>query len=174
LIDETGDPSELVGDLERGGLLSLETVRRLTCDATFAVAVDDHNGHTMYEGRQRRRPTAAQRREIWRRDRCCRFPGCRNAIFTEAHHLRWWTRGGLTDLGNLALLCKFHHDLVHSKGWTVSGDANAEIVFVGPRGRAQTSRPSARWTTVSRFGTSAVEGSGAGPPGGPPDSPDTS
>jgi Domain of unknown function (DUF222) len=174
LIDETGDPTELVGDLERGGLLSLETVRRLTCDATFVVAVDDHNGHTMYEGRQRRRPSAAQRREIWRRDRCCRFPGCRNAIFTEAHHLDWWIRGGRTDLPNLALLCKFHHDLVHSKGWTVAGDANAEIVFVGPSGRALTSRPSARWTTINRVRTSSAERTGANPPGGSPDSPDTS
>ncbi len=170
LIDETGDPTALVGDLERGGLLSLETVRRLLCDCTFVISVDDDNGHTMFEGRQRRGPTGAQRREIWRRDRCCRFPGCRNAIFTHAHHLEWWIRGGRTDLANLALLCKFHHDLVHSKGWTVSGDANAEIVFVGPSGRALTSRPSPRWTTVGRVGT----GSRATPPRGPSDSPDTS
>ena len=150
LLDESGDPSELVGDLERGGLLGLETVRRLACDATVVIAVDDKAGHTMYEGRARRSPTAAQRREIWRRDRCCRFPGCTNAVFTEPHHLHWWIRGGKTDLENLALLCKYHHGLVHSKGWNVSGDANGEIVFVGPSGRALTSRPSPRWTNVSR------------------------
>jgi hypothetical protein len=174
LIDEAGDPSALGGDLERGGLLSLETVRRLTCDATFVIAVDDENGHTMYEGRQHRFPTAAQRREIWRRDRCCRFPGCRNAVFTEPHHLDWWIRGGMTDLCNLALLCKFHHDLVHSKGWTVSGDANAEIVFVGPNGRALTSRPSPRWTMTSRVGPDSAERPKTRRTRGPQDSPDTS
>ena len=173
-VDESGDPSELVGDLERGGLLSLETVRRLLCDCTFAIAVDDDAGHTMYEGRQRRLPTGAQRREIWRRDRCCRFPGCRNAIFTEPHHLHWWTRGGKTDLPNLALLCKFHHGLMHSKGWTVSGDANGEIVFVGPSGRALTSRPSPRWTAISRAGSDSTVKPGTGPPRGSPGSPDTS
>jgi hypothetical protein len=174
LLDESGDPSELVGDLERGGLLSLETVRRLLCDCTFVVAIEDDDGHTMYEGRQRRLATGAQRREIWHRDRCCRFPGCRNAIFTEPHHLDWWIRGGKTDLPNLALLCKFHHGLMHSKGWTVSGDANGEIVFVGPSGRALTSRPSPRWTAISRVGADSTDRARTSPPRGSPGSPDTS
>ncbi len=174
LIDETGDPSELAGDLERGGLLSLETVRRLACDATFVIAVDDEAGHTMYEGRARRSPTGAQRREIWRRDRCCRFPGCANAVFTDPHHLQWWVRGGRTDLANLALLCKFHHGLVHSTGWTVSGDANGEIVFAGPSGRALTSRPSPRWTAVDRVGPGGERRRRQVVAGGSPDSPDTS
>jgi hypothetical protein len=174
LIDESGDPSELMGDLERGGLLSLETVRRLACDATFAIAVDDEAGHTMYEGRARRSPSGAQRREIWRRDRCCRFPGCTNAVFTEPHHLEWWIRGGKTDLPNLALLCKYHHGLMHSKGWTVSGDANGEIVFVGPSGRALTSQPSPRWTTVSRLESEAHANQEKGAPRRAPDPADTS
>ena len=71
LADET---SELAGELERDGLISSETVRRIACDATVAIAVDDDVGHTMYEGRARRFPTDAQRREIMRRDRHCRFP----------------------------------------------------------------------------------------------------
>ena len=174
LIDESGDPSELVGDLERGGLLTLETVRRLACDATFVIAVDDDNGHTMYEGRAHRSPTGAQRREIWRRDRCCRFPGCPNAIFTDPHHLRWWIRGGPTDLPNLALLCKYHHALVHSKGWTVSGDANGEVVFVGPSGRALTSRPSPRWTTIGQLAAQTGENPKKDAPRGSPASADTS
>jgi hypothetical protein len=175
LLDEHGDPNELVGDMERGGLLTLETVRRLACDATFAIAVDDEDGHTMYEGRARRNPTAAQRREIWRRDRCCRFPGCTNAIFTEPHHLQWWIRGGKTDLRNLALLCKYHHGLMHSKCWNVSGDANEEIVFVGPSGRALTSRTSPRWTTVSRLEFEArTNQERTSPPGEAPISADTS
>ncbi len=46
------DPrSTLCGELERGGLISAETLRRLACDATLIVAVDDDVGHTIYEGR---------------------------------------------------------------------------------------------------------------------------
>ena len=54
LLDEN---SELSGELERDGLISADTVRRLACDATVILAVDDDDGHTMYEGRQHRYPT---------------------------------------------------------------------------------------------------------------------
>jgi hypothetical protein len=148
LVDETSD---LPGELERDGLISADTVRRVACDATVVLAVDDHVGHTMYEGRQHRDPTETQRRELMRRDRHCRFPGCSNATFVNPHHIRWWKpHGGTTDLPNLALLCEHHHHLVHSKQWSVFGNANDELSFVGPTGRAMTSRPSPRWTTVSR------------------------
>jgi Domain of unknown function (DUF222) len=146
LVDEA---SPLAGDLERDGLIDGETVRRLACDATVVVAVDDERGHTMYEGRARRFPTDAQRREIMRRDRHCRFPGCPNVIFVNPHHIRWWKpHGGTTDLPNLALLCEHHHHLVHSKQWTMTGDANRELTFVGPSGRIMTSRPSPLWSTI--------------------------
>ena len=117
------------------GLVDATVVRRLACDATLVVALDDDVGHTMYEGRARRDPTPTQRRELWRRDRHCRFPGCANATFVNPHHIRWWRRDrGPTDLDNMALLCEHHHHLVHSKQWRLSGDANAELSFVGPNG----------------------------------------
>jgi Domain of unknown function (DUF222) len=149
LFDEADRPTPLAGDLEHGGLISLETVRRLLCDSTFVIAIDDDDGHTMYEGRQRRSPTGAQRREIWRRDRCCRYPGCQHALFAEPHHLELWSKGGRTDLPNLALLCQHHHHLVHSNGWTVSGNANGVLTFVGPDGRTTLSRPSPMWTAIN-------------------------
>ncbi len=150
LIDESGSASELAGDLERGGLIDIETVRRIACDATIVVAVDDDVGHTMYEGRTRRTPTPTQRREAWRRDRCCRFPGCANAVFADVHHLKWWKRdAGTTDLLNLCVLCDHHHDLIHKHGWVLSGNPNEELTFVAPTGRVMTSRPSPLWTVAS-------------------------
>jgi hypothetical protein len=146
LVDES---SELPGDLERNGLLSPETVRRMACDARVAIAVDDDVRHTMFEGRARRWPSDSQRREIVRRDRHCRFPGCTNVTFTNVHHVAPWKPGGRTDLDNLALLCEHHHRRVHSRHWTMSGNANGELTFVGPTGRVMTSRPSPRWTAVT-------------------------
>ena len=146
----TDEDSELAGELEHRGLIDAVVARRLACDATLVVALDDDVGRTMYEGRARRDPTPTQRRELWRRDRHCRFPGCRNATFVNPHHLRWWKRDrGKTDLDNLALLCEHHHGLVHSKAWKLEGDANGELNFVGPSGRIMTSRPSPLWTRVS-------------------------
>ncbi|MGD0748028.1 MAG: DUF222 domain-containing protein [Acidimicrobiales bacterium] len=149
LIDESGDATELAGELERDGLISNETVRRIACDATIAIGVDDDVGHTMYEGRARRDPTDAQRREVMRRDRHCRFPGCTNVTFTNTHHVVPWKPDGRTDLPNLALLCLHHHRLVHSRGWRMSGNANEELTFLGPSGRVMTSRPSPIWTAVT-------------------------
>ena len=144
--------STLSGELEEAGLISTETVQRIACDATVSIAVDDDVGHTMYEGRARRLPSDAQRREVKRRDRHCRFPGCTNATFTNAHHVKPWKPDGRTDLDNLALLCEYHHRRVHSTEWTMSGDANGDLTFVGPTGRPMTSRPSPMWTAVTGRG----------------------
>lgn len=141
------DTSEVAGELERGEMISGETVRRLACDATIVVALDDDVGHTMYEGRARRFPTDAQRREIMRRDRHCRFPGCTNVTFTNVHHVAPWKPDGRTDLDNLVLLCEHHHHRVHSRDWTMTGSANEELTFVGSTGRPMTSRPSPLWTS---------------------------
>lgn len=150
LVDESGEVSELAGELEQDGLLSTATVQRLACDATIAVAIDDDAGRTMYEGRSRRDPSGPQRREMWRRDRHCRFPGCANTTFTDAHHIkRWKPDRGPTDLDNLCLLCVHHHHLVHRGEWSMSGNANEELSFVGPSGRVMTSRPSPLWTAVT-------------------------
>jgi hypothetical protein len=149
LFEESGPSTALAGELEHVGLIDSETVQRIACDATIAIAVDDDVGHTMYEGRARRFPTKAQRREVIRRDRHCRFPGCGNVTFANVHHIVAWKPDGMTDLDNLALLCLHHHHLVHSDGWVMTGDANQELTVVGPKGRVMTSRPSPLWTRAT-------------------------
>jgi hypothetical protein len=145
----TDPTSTLCGELDGAGLISADTVRELLCDATLIVAADDDKGHTMYEGRGERLASHTQRRELARRDRHCCFPGCANALFVIPHHLHEWNAGGKTDLPNLALLCAYHHHLIHSKLWSVSGNANEELRFVGPDGQVLTSRPSPLWALVS-------------------------
>ena len=166
LVDDAVEPSELAGELERDGLIDRETVQRIACDATVAVAVDDDVGHTMYEGRARRWPTDSQRREVARRDRHCRFPGCTAVTFTNVHHVVPWKPGGHTDLDNLALLCLHHHHLVHSNDWSMSGNANEELTIVGPTGRIMLSRPSLHWTRVTAIARS-VPPAGSDPPASP-------
>ncbi len=150
LFDDDAEPSTLVGELERGGYLSVATVRRLLCDATMVIGVDDDEGHTMYEGRQVRDATATQRREIMRRDRHCRFPGCDRVTFTNPHHIKEWKRdGGPTDIDNLCCLCEHHHGLVHRNAWSLRGNPNEELTFSGPSGQVLTSRPSPLWTAMT-------------------------
>jgi len=66
-------------------------------------------------------------RQLRYRDRGCRFPGCGANAFTQAHQIEWWSRGGRTDLGNLLLVCSFHHRLVHEHGWGIARSSDAEI-----------------------------------------------
>jgi hypothetical protein len=133
-------------EIERLGLLSREAIRRISCSATVALALDDAFGHTMFEGRARRFASDTQRREVQRRDRRCRFPGCPNSTFTDVHHVVHWIDQGTTDLPNLVTLCDHHHHRVHEGKWQVTGNANGILRFVGPSGRPMTSRPSPLWT----------------------------
>ena len=160
LVDESKSSTALAGELEHVGLIDSQTLRRVACDATIAIAVDDDVGHTMYEGRARRFPTKAQRREVMRRDRHCRFPGCTNVTFANVHHLVPWEPDGPTDLSNLVLACLHHHHLVHSDGWTMTGNANEELTITAPKGRVMTSRPSPLWTRASTVPAGAKTGAG--------------
>lgn len=47
----------------------------------------------------------------------CRMPGCTRRKKLHAHHVRFWSDGGPTDLGNLVLVCSRHHTLIHSQGF---------------------------------------------------------
>ena len=129
-------------ELDTLGPVSREAARRLACDAKIMVSADGPDGRSLDLGRARRDPSDAQRIEIRRRDKGCRFPGCGHTEFTDVHHLTHWVDGGTTDMSNLIELCDEHHRLVHEMGWTVSGDADAELTFRSPTGRLSTSTPS--------------------------------
>ncbi len=141
------DLTYLAGDIGEAeldvlGPLAPEVARRLACDAKIIVSADDAEGHSIQQGGARRDPTSAQRLEIRRRDKGCRFPGCTFTDFTDVHHVVHWTRGGPTDIPNLVTLCDQHHRAVHELGWRMSGDANVLLSFRSPTGRVITSTPS--------------------------------
>ncbi len=129
-------------ELDVLGPVSREVARRLACDAKVLVSADGSDGRSLNLGRTRRDPSDAQRLEIRRRDKGCRFPGCTHTEFTDVHHVRHWIDGGPTDLENLVELCDQHHRCVHEMGWKISGDANVELTFQSPTGRCSASTPS--------------------------------
>ncbi|WP_343320287.1 DUF222 domain-containing protein [Arthrobacter sp. TMP15] len=71
-------------------------------------------------GRNQRLFTAAQRKILFARDLGCCFPDCTiPAPWAEAHHIIPWHDGGETNIDNAALLCGYHHTLVHQSDWTM-------------------------------------------------------
>ncbi|HET6771448.1 MAG TPA: HNH endonuclease signature motif containing protein, partial [Actinomycetota bacterium] len=81
-----------------------------------------------------REPSGWMMRQLRYRDVECRFPGCGARRFTQAHHIRWWEKGGRTDLDNLLLVCTFHHKLVHEYRWTVRRESDGTATWFLPDG----------------------------------------
>ena len=121
-------------EVEGGGVIHPETVRRLLCNGRVQTVIEDGAGEPLGFGRLSRVPSAAMMRQLLRyRDRECRFPGCGAQQYAQAHHVVWWERGGGTDLENLVLLCHFHHKLVHEYGWSIRR-AGGEVEWRRPDG----------------------------------------
>ncbi|HXF72224.1 MAG TPA: HNH endonuclease signature motif containing protein, partial [Actinomycetota bacterium] len=79
-------------------------------------------------------PPAWMLRLIRQRDRGCTFPGCGSRAFTVVHHLRPWSAGGPTTLGNTTLQCAFHHKLVHELGWRAERGEGGVLRWYRPDG----------------------------------------
>jgi hypothetical protein len=128
--DETGRC-----ELENGPRLALDTVRRIACDATLLRITEDKAGNPLDIGRKTRAVPPALRRALKTRDGGCRFPGCNHHRFVDAHHIKHWADGGDTAIGNLVLLCRHHHRLVHEGGFGVERTTGGRIRFSRPDGR---------------------------------------
>lgn len=99
--------------------LPAETARRLACDASRVVVVEDETGSPLDIGRRTRTVPPSIRRALRLRDRGCVFPGCTCTRWVDAHHIVHWADDGETALSNLVELCRYHHRLVHEAGFSI-------------------------------------------------------
>ncbi|MGQ0847722.1 MAG: DUF222 domain-containing protein [Actinomycetota bacterium] len=132
------------GEIENGPGLSIDTVRRLSCDGRVETAVEDPNGVTIGVGRARRTIPGWLSRALMQRDGGCRFPGCHHRRWVNAHHIRFWSDGGPTNLDNLILLCPRHHRMLHEQGWRIEGNPNGPLTWIRPDGTPYSSRAAPR------------------------------
>jgi len=128
-----GDTAEIIPILDEGPAIPIETLDRLSCDASLIQHTTDARNNPLDVGRKTRTIPPAIRRVLQTRDRGCRFPGCTHRRFVDGHHIRHWSQGGATKLSNLVLLCRYHHRLIHEHGYRV-GSENEEIRFSRPDG----------------------------------------
>jgi len=115
--------------VHEGPNITAETAKRMSCDACVCGVLMRDGQENLDLGRTQRLPNAAQRRALMVRDGGCRFPGCPERRYVEAHHVQHWTDGGLTDLANLLLLCWFHHHAVHEGGFRMRFDDGVVTVW---------------------------------------------
>ena len=117
------------------------TAQMIACTSTLSWMLHDRDGNLLDVGRRRRRPTSALRRAARERDKCrCRFPGCESRR-VDLHHIQYWSNGGRTKLTNLISLCKYHHTLVHERGYLIAAARDGTFAFFRPDGAAIPASP---------------------------------
>jgi hypothetical protein len=136
-VDRSALSGEGRGDcchIEHGGAIAAETARRLVCDASLVTLEEGEDGELLNIGRRSRNIPPAIRRALAHRDQGCRFPGCLNHLYVDAHHIRHWADGGETRMDNLVLLCRHHHGLLHEGGFTLERRDDGKLLFFRPDG----------------------------------------
>ncbi len=145
LLGESAQPADVAGV---GPITSNEALDLVgTPDREIAfrrMLTDPDTGYLIDIAERQYRPSTALDRAIRARDRVCRFPGCSRSATkrqgTDLDHTIPWPRGETT-ASNLAVLCRHHHLLKHSPGWTTELDADGVMLWTSPAGKTYRTEP---------------------------------
>ena len=123
LVIEASDPVHAT--TPDGVRLQDGTTRLLNCDPKIQALIINSLGIPLDLGTAVRYATPSQRKAIAIRDQGCVVPGCDAPHnWVDLHHVKEAQDGGPTDLNNLVSLCKPHHALLHTNGWTITENPN--------------------------------------------------
>ena len=116
-----------------------DQIANVAAQAKILPAIFSAEGDPLWLGRAQRHASAGQRIALAARD-----GGCVNCAAPaeggEPHHIEWFSRGGPTDIDNLALLCERCHHLVHDDGWQLHPN-NGQLRLKPPAPRSTQPRP---------------------------------
>ena len=101
--------------------VAADRIAGLAAQAKILPAIFNAEGDPLWLGRAQRDASTGQRIVLAARD-----GGCVNCAAPveggEPHHIEWFSRGGPTDVDNLAWLCERCHHLIHDDGWQLHSD----------------------------------------------------
>ena len=126
---ELGGYGPVVADIAR-------QVAQAQPESQWRYAVTDpENGEIIGEGVVRRRPLAAQRRQVEHRNPRCIFPGCRMpARQCDLDHRKRWIEAKETKTENLVPLCRHDHWVRHRAGWEHKPLPDNDHLWTSPLG----------------------------------------
>jgi Domain of unknown function (DUF222)/HNH endonuclease len=125
-----------------GSQLSADQLLRIADEADIWPTIINQHNVPLALGRTRRIATPGQTMALHIRDGGCSFPGCTYPpSYCDRHHIVDWILGGLTDLDNLTLLCRYHHTHFLQKGWTCRMNADDLPEWIPPWWIDQDQRP---------------------------------
>ncbi len=118
---------------DRGHPLPGSVIDRNICmHGTTEVTVDGC-GNPLDAGREHRLFQPKQRLALAARDGGCMWLGCdMPGSYCEAHHIDPVAEGGRTDIDRGILLCKYHHLLLHNRGWRITRDGKRAFILQPP------------------------------------------
>ena len=154
LARDNDDPGHVPGV----GPVAASVARELVSGVSGSVVshrrllIDDASGALLHEsetaeGAAAYRPSRRLEQRVRARDVTCRFPGCRRPALgkgsgTDLDHTVPWP-AGRTEASNLAVLCRHHHRVKHSPGWSVTMSDQGFLEWTTPAGRRFATHP---WT----------------------------
>lgn len=150
-VNITGDLTTLegldekTGELNGFGPVHADILRQIVAeqqDSTWTYTVRDPRTGRVYVGTTSRRPTVNQKRKLIARYQTCIHPGCRMpATQCDIDHNQDWAEGGVTELCNLAPLCRYHHRLKHLTAWSYRKLVDGSIEWVSQFGLKYVTHP---------------------------------
>ena len=131
-----------IGTYADGTPISARTARHLADQADIAICFKNAKGAVLDLWRTRRIATPAQTLALIARDAGCSFPGCQVAPqWCERHHVIAWWHGGDTNMGNLTLVCSYHHHQFAQRGWQCRINTDGLPVWIPPTWIDRRQRP---------------------------------
>jgi hypothetical protein len=117
-----------------GSMLTSDQLLRIADEAEIWPTIINQDGVPLALGRTQRLASRGQTMALIARDGGCSFPGCTHpASWCDRHHILDWILGGLTDVNNMTLLCRYHHTHFLQKGWSCRINAEGLPEWIPPR-----------------------------------------
>jgi len=137
LLTKTG-----LAETSDGSMLTADQLLRIADEAEIWPTIINQDGVPLALGRTQRLASRGQTMALITRDAGCSFPGCTHPpSWCDRHHILDWILGGLTDLDNLSLLCRYHHTHFLQKGWTCRMNTHGLPEWIPPWWIDQQQRP---------------------------------
>jgi 5-methylcytosine-specific restriction protein A len=106
--------------------ITAQTARRIAETGGHQEIETTPAGKILNLGDTHRCATPQQRRALAVRDKGCIIPGCTTpARWCEVHHIDPHRDGGPTDIGNMTLLCWWHHTTIDTGPYQLRMNDNA-------------------------------------------------
>jgi len=130
LVGLNDDPAELAGYGPVIADVARDIAKRQDRGEWTYTVTDPDTGRPLVTGTTRRRPTAAQRREVVARNRTCIFIGCRMpARECDLDHRIPWAQGGQTRTQDLGPCCRHDHRIRHAAGWSYEIHPDGDLTW---------------------------------------------